>query len=88
MMFSEFCETTGLHGWKYLAKVKYQLNVATTTKDHLNWKKLSNKNVQVQTGDRWYYKVRNTLDKDRGARVINNKNQDGIKSCGDISPES
>ena len=23
MMFSEFCETTGLHGWKYLAKVQF-----------------------------------------------------------------
>ena len=21
MMFNEFCETTGLHGWKYLTKV-------------------------------------------------------------------
>ena len=25
MMFSEFCETTGLHGWKYLAKVSFTM---------------------------------------------------------------
>ena len=25
MMFSEFCETTGLHGWKYLAKVIFTM---------------------------------------------------------------
>ena len=22
MMFNEFCETTGLHGWKYLTRVR------------------------------------------------------------------
>ena len=58
MMFSEFCETTGLHGWKYLAKVKYWhwVTVAAFCKLKVKWKTL-----QVQTGDRWYYKVSSTL---------------------------
>ena len=24
MMFTEFCETTGLHGWKYLTRVRVE----------------------------------------------------------------
>ena len=60
MMFSEFCETTGLHGWKYLAKVKYWVfywaTVAAFCELKVKWKTL-----QVQTGDRWYYKVSSTL---------------------------
>ena len=44
MMFSEFCETTGLHGWKYLAKVKYRDNCK------LNWQKLSKKTAGADWG--------------------------------------
>ena len=38
MMFSEFCETTGLHGWKYLAKVKYCVFYWATVNLKLNGK--------------------------------------------------
>ena len=38
MMFSEFCETTGLHGWKYLAKVKYWVFYWATVNLKLNGK--------------------------------------------------
>ena len=26
MMFNEFCETTGLHGWKYLTRVRVAIS--------------------------------------------------------------
>ena len=35
MMFNEFCETTGLHGWKYLTRVRVRIsssvNLLSTT---------------------------------------------------------